>query len=75
MENHSQPTTEPAPLTSIKESQRFLGGVARSTLYHLLELGEIKSVSLRARGNIRGRRMILRESLEDYVERLKASIN
>lgn len=62
-------TTRP-PLVSVKETQRQLGGIARSTVYLLLERGELRSCHIRARGNLRGRHMILAESIEDYVKRL-----
>jgi hypothetical protein len=65
-----QLTTEPAPLLNVNNARQFLGGISRSGLYNLLQIGEIKGVSLRAKGQVRGRRMILRESLEDYVKRI-----
>lgn len=75
MENKPQLTTERPGLVSIKDTMRKLGGIARSTVYVLIANGDIRSVQLRARGNIRGRRMVLTESIEDYLERLKASAN
>lgn len=63
------------PLSSIKETQRQLGGIARSTVYLLLERGELRAVHIRARGNLRGRRMVLTESIEDYVKRLTSCKN
>lgn len=65
-----QTTTEPPAFLSVKDAQRYLGGIGRTTLYYLLKKGEIKGTHIRVRGNIRGRRMVLRESLEDYVKRI-----
>lgn len=72
MSNQTQSTSTRPQLASIKEAQRLLGGIARSTVYLLLEQGALRSVHIRARGNLRGRRMILTESIEDYVNRLSS---
>ncbi len=43
-------------------------GIGRSRLYELISAGRIKSRSLKARGSIRGRRLISFDSLSAYIE-------
>jgi hypothetical protein len=43
-------------------------GMSRATLYGLIAEGQIKSVCVRKKGNIRGLRLISAESLDAYVE-------
>jgi hypothetical protein len=43
--------------------------LSRSKIFELLSDGEIKSVSLRKRGNVRGARRILTSSIDDYFAR------
>ena len=45
-----------------------LFGIGRSTLYELLSGGQIKSASIRKRGNTRGIRLISVDSLMQYIE-------
>jgi hypothetical protein len=43
-------------------------GIGRSRLYELISEGRIKTASLRARGNVKGRRLISYDSLAEYIE-------
>ena len=43
-------------------------GIGRSKLYELLAEGQIKSVSLRKRGQVSGTRLISYDSLAEYIE-------
>ncbi len=45
-------------------------GIRRTTLYGLLATGQIKSVSLKRRGKLRGRRLISADSARMYLETL-----
>jgi hypothetical protein len=49
-----------------------LSGLRRSQLYELVSDGLIKSVSLRRRGKVRGTRLIVADSLRDYLRGLVA---
>lgn len=51
-------------LDNIPDSQAYLGGIGRTTLYELAKQGEIQLV------NIGRRAFITRESLDAYVVRL-----
>jgi excisionase family DNA binding protein len=62
----SGPGATPQLLLSVPEAARALG-IARSTLYVLLERGELVSVS------IGHRRLLPARALDDYVEHLMAS--
>lgn len=42
--------------------------LSRSAIYELIVTGEIKSASIRKKGNIRGRRLISAESLLQFIE-------
>lgn len=42
---------------------------SRSTLIRLWEAGEIKTTKLRVSGKVLGRRVILRESLDAFIDR------
>lgn len=42
-------------------------GLSRSHLYRLLKAGRIKSSSLKAKGALRGVRLIHRESLDEFI--------
>ena len=68
--SHPTTTTDAPSLACIQETRRLLGGIGRSTVYELLANGELRSVHIRTRGKLRGRRMILTESIQDYVKRL-----
>ena len=52
-------------LYTIDSARELLGGLARSYLYELLARGVIRSVK------VGRRRMIARQDLEEYVERLR----
>lgn len=65
-------TTDTPRLASIPETRRLLGGISRSSIYLLMERNELRSVHIRTRGNLRGRRMILVESIDNYVNQLAA---
>lgn len=49
---------------------RALFNLPRSTLYALVNEGKIRSVSLRKRGNKRGRRLFDCASIRDYLNSL-----
>lgn len=52
---------------------RTLFNLPRSTLYNLVAEGQIRSVSLRKRGNKRGRRLFDCASIRDYLKSLSQS--
>jgi Helix-turn-helix domain len=43
-------------------------GMSRAKLYQLLTEGQIKSICVRKKGNIRGLRLISAESLDTFLE-------
>lgn len=45
-------------------------GLGKTTLYHLVEAGRIRSVSLREPGAKRGKRLFSMESIAGYIETL-----
>ncbi len=45
-------------------------GISRTKLYELISDGDIKSVSLRKRGQVRGTRLISYDSMCDYLNNL-----
>ncbi|MCB1098503.1 MAG: helix-turn-helix domain-containing protein [Verrucomicrobiae bacterium] len=45
-------------------------GMSRTKLYELISEGDIRSVSLRKRGQIRGTRLISYDSMCDYLNEL-----
>ncbi|MBB5033120.1 helix-turn-helix domain-containing protein [Prosthecobacter vanneervenii] len=49
---------------------RALFNLPRSTLYNLVSEGKIRSVSLRKRGNKRGRRLFDCSSIREYLRSL-----
>ena len=52
-----------------------ISGLSRSTLYQLEKLGQIRMISLRRQGNLRGKRLISVESLRNYLRTLDARQN
>lgn len=50
---------------------RAVFGIPRSTAYQLLDLGLIKSVSMRKVGGIRGKRLFDAESIRGYLRGLQ----
>ena len=42
-------------------------GMSRAKLYQLMAEGQIKSISVRRKGRVRGLRMILAESLDHFL--------
>lgn len=52
-----------------------LEGLRRGALYCLWKDGEIETVSVRRKGRTRGRRLIVAQSLRDYLRRLRAEQN
>jgi hypothetical protein len=59
-------TTGTAPLISVNEARRLLGGRGRGRIYELLASGDLESV-------VDGkRRFIVTESLTRYIARLRA---
>ena len=59
--------TPTAPLVSVDEARRLLGGRGRGRIYELLKEGSLESVT------DGGRRFILAESLYTFIETLKAN--
>jgi hypothetical protein len=53
-------------LVSIPEARRELGGIGHSTLYELVNRGELVKVKIGRRG------LITAQSIQDYVDRLAA---
>lgn len=51
---------------SVKEAVRIFG-VSRSLIYDLILHNEIQSINLRRRGSLLGRRLIVVESLRNYM--------
>ena len=60
-------TTPIAPLVSVDEARRLLGGRGRGRIYELLKQGSLESVM------DGGRRFILTDSIFTFVETLKSS--
>ncbi len=52
-----------------------LEGLRRGCLYSLISDREIESVSVRRKGHTRGRRLIVAESLRNYLRRLREEQN
>lgn len=52
-----------------------LMGMSRGLIYSLICDGEIESISLRRRGRLRGRRLIVADSLRAYLNRLREEQN
>jgi len=52
-----------------------ISGLSRSTLYQLASLGKIRMISLRRKGNLRGRRLVVVESVRQYLRTLDARQN
>ena len=57
-------------LSVIDVSARF--SISRSAIYELIQAREIVSVSLRRRGQIKGKRLVFVQSVRDYFDRLLA---
>lgn len=74
MKNTSTPTTvaftaeDFMPMPSKSITHRGIP-FSRSTLIRLWEAGEIKTCKLRVSGKVLGRRVILRESLDAFIDR------
>lgn len=49
---------------------RALFNISRSSLYELVEEGRIRSISVRKRGNTRGRRLFDLDSIRSYLNSL-----
>lgn len=60
-------TTEPPIFLSVGQASKLVS-ISRTGLYALITSGAVKSHSVRVAGNVRGRRLIHRESLLKYVE-------
>jgi excisionase family DNA binding protein len=60
-------TTAPLEWISVQQASRLFS-IGRSSLYNLINEGKLRSVSLRIRGNIRGKRLISAESLRMLME-------
>jgi hypothetical protein len=75
----SAPEIAPIPAQSSNEPEFYampgpgqvLEGLRRGALYCLWRDGEIETVSVRRRGKTRGRRLIVAESLRNYLRRLR----
>jgi len=57
-------------LLTVPEALRLLP-VGKSTIYDLIAAGEIEHLRVSSVGSRRGRVLVVRKSLEDYVERLR----
>src|SRR5438874_187727 len=77
----SAPVVAPVRLTTAIE-QEFLpmpgpgqvcpySGLRRGSLYSLWREGEIETIAVRRKGRSRGRRLIVAESLRNYLRRLR----
>ena len=60
---------------SMPGSGQVLEGLRRGALYCLWKDGEIETVSVRRKGKTRGRRLIVAQSLRDYLRRLRQEQN
>lgn len=60
-------TIEPVLWLRIRGAMRR-SSLSRAKLYELIKTRQIKSVSVRKRGHIKGCRLISAESLDDYIE-------
>lgn len=52
----------------VSEAQKYCGGVSKGTLYQWMNRGWIKSSCIKARGQIRGVRLISQKSLSEFLE-------
>lgn len=77
-------TTEVAPAIAQQSEPEFwampgpgqtLQGLRRGALYSLIRDREIESVSVRRKNHTRGRRLIVAESLRNYLRRLREEQN
>ncbi len=77
-------TAEVAPAAAQQSDAEFwampapgqtLQGLRRGALYSLISDSEIESVSVRRKGHTRGRRLIVAESLRNYLRRLREEQN
>ena len=50
-------------------------GLSRSWYYKAADLGEIKLVALRQRGALRGIRLVVYDSVRDYIHRAAGSVD
>jgi hypothetical protein len=67
--------TEPDQYWALPGPGQELQGLKRGVLYGLIRDREIISVSVRRRGRLRGRRLILASSLIRYLNRLREEQN
>ena len=65
MDGGAEPRMSERLLYTIDSARELLGGLARSYLYELLARGVIRSVK------VGRRRLIARQDLEEFVERLR----
>jgi excisionase family DNA binding protein len=56
-------TKEPSILVTQMEAARLLGGVGRTTLWRMLERGDLRRVTVGSRA------LVTRESIDSYVQR------
>ena len=56
-----------------KEGNEFYSGFSRSKLYDLNKEGEIRSVSIRKPGQVKGTRLFELKSILDFIERNAAN--
>ncbi len=55
------------PLLSIPEAQNYLGGISRTTLYQLRDLGRVRFVKVGSRS------FVTTQSLDAYVAHISAT--
>jgi len=75
--NDTQFTTEPVGVKASRDAEWLSvndvsarWSLSRSTVYHLIAAREIKSVSLRRRGQQKGKRLVFVDSVRGYFDRL-----
>ena len=61
----------PGDLLTVQQALQILP-VAKSMIYRLIEEGQIRSIRAKSVGSRRGRILIFRSALEDYVRRQEA---
>jgi hypothetical protein len=57
----------PSPWLTVQEAATY-SRLSKPTLYKIFERGLVKTLSLREKGQIKGRRLVARASLEAFLE-------
>jgi hypothetical protein len=66
-----QRSNEPVEFYAMPGPGQVLEGLRRGALYALWRDGEIETISVRRKGKSRGRRLVVGESLRNYLRRLR----